>query len=475
MEVSTELWCKQLNLYADVVCSSRKHVCQRPVLLYFHGGGMSNVEFTRKRVMPVAHAFADAGFLVVCPDYRNANLDKRVYLNNCIEDALGALVWTKQNAIKWRGDPSRVIVGGSSAGAVLAAMVGNVCASVNTTNNRMCSGFDGFEEGNSLSFCPSVLPRLGTTDWNIALLLLNFPSTDHLEQLESLPGWQSQFPQCSLFGCDWSPTQAADMYKACSPLHTLPPRGTRSPPTRIFVGSCDKLVYTPRPTMLEEFVQAVAHNSHGNDVSMHVFPQLPHDFLRPGAVNGKALRHIVDAVSTVVQPEKTTPHSERLLWTKQARPFWGTWMLCPKGWTMTTSTQPNQVYPMGPRAFGHIMYAPDAYMSVLIATTEPLNPATVKLDDATPVLQSGTNEQCGKRFRQIVSYFGNYTFDSHNGKRAVTHHIVNTTHVPQMFHKQVREYHFSPDMRYLTLRAHLKRSDGTIEHHVLKWQRPIDA
>ena len=178
---------------------------------------------------------------------------------------------------------------------------------------------------------------------------------------------------------------------------------------------------------------------------------------------------------TVVQPEKTTPHSERLLWTKQARPFWGTWMLCPKGWTMTTSTQPNQVYPMGPRAFGNIMYAPDAYMSVFITTAEPLDPATVKLDDATPVLQSGTNEQCGKRFRQLVSYFGNYTFDSHNGKRVVTHHIVNTTHVPQLFHKQVREYHFSPDMRYLTLRAHLKRSDGTIEHHVLKWQRPIDA
>jgi acetyl esterase len=89
-----------------------------PVLLYLHGGGwVSGSPSTHRKL---AHRFAQQGFLVVSPDYR---LAPEHPFPAGFEDALHALGWVAREAARFGGDPSRLAIGGDSAGANLAAAV----------------------------------------------------------------------------------------------------------------------------------------------------------------------------------------------------------------------------------------------------------------------------------------------------------------------------------------------------------------
>lgn len=91
-----------------------------PVLIWFHGGGMT---MNTKEVWEVADfgkRFSGEGFVVVAPDYRKSpHVKYPVY----VEDAAEALAWVFNNITKYSGDNSRIFVGGHSAGAYLAAMI----------------------------------------------------------------------------------------------------------------------------------------------------------------------------------------------------------------------------------------------------------------------------------------------------------------------------------------------------------------
>jgi acetyl esterase len=87
-----------------------------PVLLYLHGGGwVSGSPATHRKL---AHRFAEAGFLVVSPDYR---LAPEHPFPAGFEDAVHALGWVAREAARFGGDPRRLAIGGDSAGANLAA------------------------------------------------------------------------------------------------------------------------------------------------------------------------------------------------------------------------------------------------------------------------------------------------------------------------------------------------------------------
>lgn len=89
-----------------------------PVVLYIHGGGFRILSKDTHWIMGLF--FAKQGFVVVNINYRLAPANP---FPAAIEDACAAYVWTVENAARYGGDPSRLVVSGESAGANLATSV----------------------------------------------------------------------------------------------------------------------------------------------------------------------------------------------------------------------------------------------------------------------------------------------------------------------------------------------------------------
>jgi acetyl esterase/lipase len=84
----------------------------RPIVVYLYGGGWfagSKASFAW-----VGAALARRGFTVVIPDYR---LYPAVHWPMFLEDDAAAVLWARDHASKFGGDPASVIVMGHSAGA----------------------------------------------------------------------------------------------------------------------------------------------------------------------------------------------------------------------------------------------------------------------------------------------------------------------------------------------------------------------
>jgi acetyl esterase len=88
---------------------------RRPVVLYLHGGGFTQLSKNTHWVMGLA--FARAGYVVINASYRLAPRDP---YPAAIEDACAAYAWTATHAAELGGDVERLIVAGESAGANLA-------------------------------------------------------------------------------------------------------------------------------------------------------------------------------------------------------------------------------------------------------------------------------------------------------------------------------------------------------------------
>ncbi len=93
----------------------------RPVLIYLHGGGFifGNRTGCRK---PLRDKLLEAGYVVVSIDYRLAPETK---LEEIVEDVKDACKWVRQEGPElFNINPSRIAVGGGSAGGVLALIAG---------------------------------------------------------------------------------------------------------------------------------------------------------------------------------------------------------------------------------------------------------------------------------------------------------------------------------------------------------------
>ena len=90
-----------------------------PILVYSHGGGwMRGDVYTHGKVC--RYLANKVGCIVVSVDYRKAPKNK---FPIPVEDAYAALQWTVNHAAQLYGDPTRVAVGGDSAGGNISAAV----------------------------------------------------------------------------------------------------------------------------------------------------------------------------------------------------------------------------------------------------------------------------------------------------------------------------------------------------------------
>ena len=91
---------------------------QRPVIVFFFGGGWKNGSFTQ--FVPQSEYFATRGIVAFSADYRIESKHKTTP-DVCVEDAKSAIRWVRANAGKLGIDPNKVIASGGSAGGHLAA------------------------------------------------------------------------------------------------------------------------------------------------------------------------------------------------------------------------------------------------------------------------------------------------------------------------------------------------------------------
>ena len=102
------------GLCADVAVP--KGAGPHPVAIYLHGGGWAFGSPASFRKLGMQ--FAEAGYLTIILDYR---LAPEHPFPAALEDSVFAIGWAADNARRWNGDGRRIVIGGDSAGANLAA------------------------------------------------------------------------------------------------------------------------------------------------------------------------------------------------------------------------------------------------------------------------------------------------------------------------------------------------------------------
>ena len=253
-----------------------------PVVVIYHGGGWL---INDNRIMDsTAQYLASHGqFVVANMNYRllgdNGNTTT---MDDIVEDALGGLLWVKENIARYGGDPARVAVTGDSAGGHLSAMV--LLAARNLSN-------EDFSPAN-LAFKPSYIPS-GKTPEQIAAedglrvqaAVLSYGAFDIFNAAQN--GFES--PQNifwkmgntqarGLFGKNYSVEKQPELYRAVSPIHQIPAAADyRLPPVFAHVGSKDA---TTPPAAVEDFVERL--RAAGQPAEFRLYPGKNHAFLDNG-------------------------------------------------------------------------------------------------------------------------------------------------------------------------------------------------
>lgn len=102
---------------------------KRPVVMYFHGGGWSIGDKSRK-VENKLSLFQELGYVLVSVNYRlspfppRPNDSDRIKFPEHNKDVASAIKWVYDSISKYGGDPQKIVLMGHSAGAHLVSLTG---------------------------------------------------------------------------------------------------------------------------------------------------------------------------------------------------------------------------------------------------------------------------------------------------------------------------------------------------------------
>lgn len=132
-----------------------------PAVVYLHGGGwVMGSPWTHRRL---AAELAARGLLVVSIDYRRAPKHR---FPGAVDDAAFAVGWAREHVADFGGDPGRLLVGGDSAGANLAAAVLASGAGADVRAALLCYGVYDYHRA-----LPTLAGLLGGHDADSQLYL----------------------------------------------------------------------------------------------------------------------------------------------------------------------------------------------------------------------------------------------------------------------------------------------------------------
>lgn len=274
---------KGFDLTLDIRTPIQKTESAHPVLIIFHGGGWV---VNRKEIMDdLAEFFTQQASLVtVNVNYRLlGDLNNTTTLNEIVEDAMGSVLWVKQNIEKYGGDPRKIVITGDSAGGHLASMV--------MLHAKRLRPSDHSTE--KFGFTPTYLMLGQTTESAIASdslgvqgVILSYPALD-IETMAAAgtletPGsiiWQmAGLPARGLFGTDVTYKKNAKIYQLHSPLQWVKNNVYHQlPPQLVMVGELDPL--TP-PKTATEYVNTL--RQYGNRIDYAVYKDRTHGYLDSG-------------------------------------------------------------------------------------------------------------------------------------------------------------------------------------------------
>ena len=125
------------KLHLDIYTPENDTQTNRPVILWIHGGGFRiGNDKSQGYIVKMATEFAKRGYVCISIDYRvrtNPRDDKTGTLTHALEDAMSGLNWIRGNSDDLKIDKSKIIVGGGSAGGMLAV---NLCYKDQTVSEK---------------------------------------------------------------------------------------------------------------------------------------------------------------------------------------------------------------------------------------------------------------------------------------------------------------------------------------------------
>ena len=207
-----------------------------PSVMIIHGGGWTL--HTAHIMEGMAHYITNRGYVVFNINYR---VLPDVKLEQIVDDSMGALIWVKEHAADYNGDPKKIAVTGDSAGGHLTAMI--------------------VTQAGNPAFKPSYTGN-GKPDLSVTCAAPSYGVYDFM----ALAKWSSSIVKGYLGETE---KQDPARYKLLSPITAIKPG---LPPQLVIVGDVDPLYFENK-----SYVEAL--QKAGDPVEFWVYHGQTHAFL----------------------------------------------------------------------------------------------------------------------------------------------------------------------------------------------------
>jgi len=178
-----------------------------PMLVFIHGGSWEL--FSKEATEGLARWMTNRGYAVFNINYR---MVPEVMVREIVNDTMGAVIFAKDHAAEYNGDPKRVAVAGHSAGAHLATMIAVAAGD------------------------PYFTPSYQSTTGNNCRVLAVVAFSGVYDFVGRTPGFDEQKKWDRRFGATYE--QNPEVWKKCSPISYVRPD---MPPSMVIWGEKDFL------------------------------------------------------------------------------------------------------------------------------------------------------------------------------------------------------------------------------------------